>query len=215
MPTRPCRILVCFAVRQEAAVFQRSCPDDVATLITGMGPGPAAAAAETALAQHRPRLLVTAGFAGALRPGLPAGTVLFDADADFPFVDALRAAGARPATFFTQARVATTAREKRELHAASHADAVEMESGVIRSMCRDRGVPAATVRVISDEAEEDLPLDFNAFMTEAGTLAPGRMAAGILRRPASIPGLMRLGRRTAAAAEALGRVLLAVCQARG
>lgn len=109
------------------------------------------------------------------------------------------------------ARVATTGDEKRRLLESTGADAVEMESSVIRARCRTRGIPAATVRVISDEADEALPLDFNTLMTARGTLDFPRLVGLILCHPGAIPGLLRLGRRSAAAARSLAQVLQACC----
>jgi nucleoside phosphorylase len=120
---------------------------------------------------------------------------------------ALRDVGARPATFLCAARVATTRAEKDQLRRQSGADAVEMESGVIQQLCRDRSIPCATVRVISDSAQEDLPLDFNDMISAEGTLRFGALLGSILRRPAAIPGLLRLQRRTAKAAKVLGSCL--------
>jgi hypothetical protein len=82
-----------------------------------------------------------------------------------------------------------------------------MESSVIRGLCRERGVPAATVRVISDAADEDLPIDFNELMTPDGGLRFGGLIARVLLGPGRIPGLMRLQRATASAARALGPAL--------
>lgn len=202
-------ILVCFAVKEEAAPFLRALPPGVETLITGMGAG-AAERAFTARFDERPwRCVFTCGFAGGLNPALRPETVLCDTDGNFPLRQALLDAGAAPGSFCHHTRVLTTSDEKRQAREASRADAVEMESEVIRHLCHARGIPGATVRVISDAADEELPLDFNALMTGDGKLNLGKLALAILRRPQNIPALMALGKRSKSAAARLAAVLRA------
>jgi adenosylhomocysteine nucleosidase len=82
-----------------------------------------------------------------------------------------------------------------------------MESAVIHEACAARGIPCATVRSISDLAEEDLPLDFNRLATPRQTLSPWRLAMAVLRSPGCLPGLLKLGRHSAAASRSLGALL--------
>lgn len=204
--------LVCFAVKEEAAPFRRlaSGRPDISILLTGMGRRNAEQAVGQALAQRAPHLLITAGFAGGLRTSLPANTVLFDAVNAPELKPLLRDAGAVPGKFECLDRVATTAAEKEQLHAHAGADAVEMESGAIASIAAEAGIPCATVRVILDPANADLPLDFNAVMTPDLRLNGVKMAATILRSPSLVPKLIRFQKESRMAAEALAEVLLKV-----
>lgn len=206
-------ILICFAVKEEAGAFHRlSRGLAVRTLVTGMGGLNAARALKSELDQAPRRRVISAGFAGGLSPELAAGAVIFSSDSA-DLAQACKQSGALPARFHCAQRVATTAEEKRAVRQQTGADAVEMESGVIERICRERGLAHATVRVILDAAEEDLPLDFNALMNAKQELVPGKLAMALIKRPWKVLALLRLQKRSAAAALALGRVLVRVIAA--
>jgi hypothetical protein len=168
-----------------------------------MGRGPARSAAEDALAAQTPARVFTCGFAGGLNPALRPGSLLFETE-DPSVASVLTALGASRAAFHCLPRVATTRTEKASLRQSTGADAVEMESGVIREICRQRNIPVTTVRVISDSADEDLPLDFNTLMTPEGTLRIGRLIGQTVLRPDRWRGLWRLQIKTRDAARRLG-----------
>ena len=205
--------LVCFAVKQEAAPFRTLLlgRSDISILLTGMGRQNAANAVRKVLAQTPPTVLITAGFAGGLNRSLQPNTVLFDSGSASQLDAPLRAAGAAPGKFHCSDRVATTAAEKQHLFATSGADAVEMESAEIAAIARESGIPCATVRVILDTANTDLPVDFNKLLTPDLRLSPVKMTAAIFRSPRVIPKLMRFQKESQSAADTLARVLFKVC----
>lgn len=200
-PTAHAPVLVCFAVPQEAKPFQKLIRgrDDVRVLITGMGARNAERAIGEALRQFRPARVFTCGFAGALNPALVIGDVVCERETPIQ--------GTKPVTFHCATRVAITVAEKSALRAQTGADVVEMESAIITRACRAAGVECVTLRAISDTAQEDLPLDFNALMTAEEKLSPFKLTFAILKAPQKIPALMRLGRNSALAAERLAGVL--------
>jgi nucleoside phosphorylase len=202
--------LVCFAVKEEAAPFARRARTwtNVRILITGMGARNTELALRPAL-EEPPTLVLTCGFAGGLNPALHSGQVVFSLDEQVRAESALRAAGGQPARFHFAHRIATTAAEKAVLRQATGADAVEMESQVVRDLCRERNIPSATVRVILDAAADDLPLDFNRLLTSDCELHAGRLAATLLKSPGKMGVLVRFRKQTQVAAEKLGEALAA------
>jgi adenosylhomocysteine nucleosidase len=212
----PRKILVFFAVKQEAAPFRRAVADrnGIDTLITGMGARNAEEAIRQALQSQRPKLVISAGFAGGLDPQLKEGDVVFQAETEPQFAAALTAAGARFGRFHCAKKIVTTAEAKQVLRQTTGADAVEMESQPICTICLARRISCATVRVILDTANEDLPLNFNQLMTPDQRLAPGRLAWALLKAPGKIGALRRLEGRSAAASEKLAKVLLQVLDSR-
>ena len=208
----PPPILVCFAMPEEAHPFRRLAAGhaDLEILLTGVGQKNAERALRASLARHKPRLVLTCGFAGGLNPELQVGDVLFSPGTAPVLKEELLAAGAREGCFQCADRIAVTAAEKQALRQSVGADAVEMESAVILRICQEEDIPSTTIRVISDAAHEDLPLDFNRLMTPSQRLDPARLALAILNSPGKFPALLRLRRQTRFAAERLAQILAAV-----
>ena len=202
--------LVCFALKEEAAPFHKIAAHrpGIFTVIVGIGRLNAEKSVRSFLAASSPELVLTCGFAGGLNPDLKLGDVVFEVQCpNSKFQGQLLAAGAKPVKFFSADRIATTAVEKKKLHAETGADAVEMESAAIHAVCAGQGIPCATVRVISDTAGEDLPLDFNALSKPDKNLDFGKLFLAIARSPGKIGALMELQRKTKFAAEQLAEVL--------
>lgn len=201
--------LVCFAVKEEAEAFLRLAGSgaEAKILLTGIGRRNAEMAIRKALPTRLPRCVLSCGFAGGLSPELRVGDVIFSADKSFLMSSALAAAGAREARFHCADRIASTVEEKQKLWQSTGADAVEMESEVIRGVCQEHHIPSATVRVISDAADEDLPLDFNRFLTVEHRLRRGKLALAVLKSPGKIAAMLTLQQRTRAAAQRLAMVL--------
>ena len=227
--------IICFALKEEAAPFQKVAAAQAASiLLTGIGRQnaekslreflaggasvPASRLQASSTGQARlvsslapPDLVLTCGFAGGLNPDLKLGDVLFESGKrkaeSGNLEEQLLAAGAKPAKFFCADRIATTVAEKKALRAETGADAVDMESAAIHAVCAQRGIPCATVRVISDTANEDLPLDFNALVKPDKSLDYGKLFLAIARSPGKVGALMELQKKTRFAAEQLAGVL--------
>jgi adenosylhomocysteine nucleosidase len=238
-------ILVCFALQEEAAPFQKIAADGlrhghlVSILLTGIGrqnaekslreflesaptPGAAVDAPSTTTANDgasfatregacAPQLVLTCGFAGGLNPDLKLGDVIFEGGErkaeSGNLEERLLAAGAKPAKFFCADRIATTAAEKKKLRDETGADVVEMESAAIHAVCAEHGIFCATVRVISDTANEDLPLDFNALAKPDRNLDFGKLFRALAQSPAKIGALIELQKKTKFAAGKLAAAL--------
>ena len=209
--SREVQNLVCFALKEEAGAFRKLTAgrEDVSILVTGIGRKNSERTLVERLNQFTPRLVLTCGFAGGLDPALTPGDVLCST-ADGGLRGRLTAAGARPVKFYCATRIATKVAEKLELRRTTGADAVEMESAAIHTLCRERGMPCATVRVVSDTANEDLPLDFNQLSKPDLSLDYGKLLWAIAKSPGRIPGLLRLQKNSSLAAQRLAEVLAKV-----
>ena len=200
--------LICFAVSDEKRFFQPAPNDTV--LVTGMGARAAETALRKSLADSRPDLIVAAGFAGGLNPELTLGQVVLD-DREGNLAACINAR--RDPEIFVSGNISSSARvlitpgEKGEYRSETHADAVDMESETIRRIAGEQGIPMIALRVISDTAQEALPLDFNPFMTPQGGMRFGRLIFHLMLHPGKVPSLIRFQKRVSIAARELAKAL--------
>jgi adenosylhomocysteine nucleosidase len=132
--------------------------------------------------------VISTGFCGALDPALAIGDIVVGTG-----------------EIWSEDRVAVSAEDKRRLREKTGARVVEMEFAAVQAKALEWGVPCRAVRVVSDTAGEDLPLDLNRYRDAEGRFQLARIAvAGVLRPFTVLPGLLRLDRNSRVAAEKLG-----------
>jgi hypothetical protein len=107
--------------------------------------------------------------------------------------------------FLTSDRVIDTAEEKKQL--SPFADAVDMESFATLSMAKQKNLPAVAIRVISDRFDEDMPADISTTVDDRGRVKIGGVVKHLATHPLQLPALIRLGRQSHTAAEALSHFL--------
>ena len=208
----PCAVAVVFAMAVEADAFERLAVDSlhftaadlsihegtiagrrVAWCVAGAGAAAAARATRLLVDGHRPAAVISAGFAGGLDPALARGSVVLPRRAisiagepphELVAVPSSAGTSAADVAIVSVDRVVTTARAKRQLAEATGAAVVDLETHSIAGVARDRGLPCGSVRVISDDASQDLPPEIATLVEPAsGMRRLGAALAAIGRRP--------------------------------
>lgn len=228
------RILVTFAVEAEFAPWRKlrdleqTAISDIPVfrarvgsakvdfVITGMGIDNAFRVTKTLLAEAY-QACITCGFAGALKENHAVGHVLVaDAVQELGKAKTLACArnlvhaaendgATRVSMLLTSDHVVRTAEEKKSL--APFADAVEMESFGVLSAAAAHGKSAVVIRVISDDARNDMPAAVDTAVDDMGRVKIAGVVRYIARHPLQLPALIRLGRDSKTAAEALAHFL--------
>ncbi len=102
-------------------------------------------------------------------------------------------------TLLTADHIVETAEEKRRL--GRFGEAVDMESFHIASHFTQDGMKVGIVRTISDNSDQDLPIDFARCLTTDGRIRFGALSKQLLADPSKIPALVRFGRQSREAAQ--------------
>ena len=193
---------------------------EILVALTGIGPVRARRATRYAL-QSAPDVCISSGLAGSLKANYVRGELLAAAQVaetsgknlvrcDPVLLERAAACGARLVEkFLTSPSVINLAAEKQALGAS--ADAVEMESAGVLAAASAADIPAVAIRVISDDAGQDLPVDFNRLLDAKGKVRPVRLLSSIAAEPAKLRGLLQLAgdsrKGSAALAEFLDRYI--------
>ncbi|MEO8099651.1 MAG: hypothetical protein ABI811_18275 [Acidobacteriota bacterium] len=150
--------------------------------------------------------IVSTGFCGALDTSLKIGDIVVDGGpirTSLPYIQG---------KICSIDHVVVTAEEKRQLRERTGATVVEMEFAAVQAVALKWGVPCQAIRVVSDTAGEDLPLDFNLYRDADGRFQLPRIAmSGLLSPFRVLPALLRLDRNSREASEKLG-AFLAHCE---
>ncbi len=108
-------------------------------------------------------------------------------------------------TFLTTDHIVRGVARKRELGA--RAEAVDMESFAILAMAAERGIPGLAVRVVGDEVDVELPLDFEPAIRPDGTISAMKLFTQAVAHPRDWPALLAFGQSQRRALDGLARFL--------
>ncbi len=198
----------------------------VAVIQGGPGRAAAAQATEWLIDGHRPRWVISAGFAGGLIDELahahfllaneavdPAGT-RFSIDVHLSQQQRAAHPELHVGRLLTVDQVVTTEATKRQLAAEHHAVAVDMETVAVAEVCSRRHTRLLSVRIISDAVTDELPPGIGKLLkqrTTAGKL--GAALANVFSSPSRLRDLWKLREKALLDAEKLGQFLASVVPA--
>jgi adenosylhomocysteine nucleosidase len=157
--------------------------------------------ARALVAQYKPQMLISAGVAGALISSLKVGNVI----TPNVIVDAATGAEYRcdlGGGVLVSAGAIADSHSKPELVEKFHALAVDMEAAAVAGVAGDEQIGFRCVKAISDEADFPMP-PLNRFVNAEGGFDTGKFLAWAALRPQVWPRVIKLGRNSKRAAQAL------------
>lgn len=199
---------------------------DVTVMVTGMGTQAAAQAMDLMMRMADENryfdICISSGLAGALREGLLPGAIIAPQTllAEVPHADlgsdqlkvdkelrerALEAGAVCIDCLLTAGELLAQAQQKQAC--SSKAQSVDMESFEIVKAANAWGARTVVLRAISDTADEDLPINFNRTLSKRNQINVCKVLLELLRNPLILPALVRFGRQSRQAAQALSRFL--------
>jgi adenosylhomocysteine nucleosidase len=197
----------------------------VAVAISGHGQEQARRATEALIEGHRPRWVISAGFAGGLQDQLKRGDIVMadgvvgdhgerlSIDLRLPAGDEQSARGIHAGRLLTVDRIIRKAEEKRALGERFGAIAVDMESLAVAQVCQQEKQRFLAIRAITDAVNDELPRDVERLLNRPTMVRKlGAAAGSIVRRPSAAKDLWKLRESATAAADRLAKFLVGVIE---
>jgi adenosylhomocysteine nucleosidase len=180
--------------------------EDLLAIAGGIGGEAARRTAQAVVAQYQPRMLVSAGLAGALIRSLKVGNVIIPN----VIIDAVTGAeyrctlgeGVLGGGILVSSGLVAGSISKRELVERFHALAADMEAAAVAEVAREARIGFRCVKAISDEAEFPMP-PMNGFIDSQGCFQTAQFARWLAFHPGWWPAVIALGRNSNRASQAL------------
>lgn len=191
----------------------------VTFVITGMGPAAARRGTEALVTGHQPQWVISAGFSGGLREELKFGDIVLGTrivDGDGRVVDldlridpqSARQPRLHVGGLFMSDCIVCKTDHKRALGERHDALAVDMESHVVAEACKRYNVPVLAIRIVSDDAEHELPqfLDRLA-QTDSTSRKAGVVVGALVKKPGHFKTLLKMREDSLTLSDRLARFL--------
>jgi len=174
---------------------------EVVLVCGGIGAVAARRAAEAVIALFEPKVVCSAGFAGALDPKLKVGDLLRPG-AVINAGDGSRAIVEGGQSALVSFGSVASPAQKNKLRESFGAAAVDMEAAAVARSAEARGKEFTVVKAVSDEMDFEFPA-MERFVDAEGGFSEGRFALYAAVRPWLWPQVMRLARNSSRASRAL------------
>lgn len=163
---------------------------DVLVVCSGIGPRPVLNSVEKVLNHFNPKLLISAGLAGALIAEFKVGHVIIPATIINSATNKRIPTGQGRGTLVSASGVAGQ-NAKRLLAEKYAAQVVDMEAALVAEAAVKRGVPFVAVKAVSDEYDFPLPA-MDQFVTASGRFVMGKFLSYLALRPSLWPVVRQL-----------------------
>jgi adenosylhomocysteine nucleosidase len=195
----------------------------IAVAISGPGQESAARATEALIVGHRPRWVISAGFAGALQSQINRGDIVMASSIvgeqgdrltiDLRFPTDEKQASVHVGRLLTVDRIIRKPEEKRSLGHQHDAIAVDMETLAVARVCQHEKQRFLAIRAITDTIDDELPRDVERLLNRPTMVRKiGAAAGSLLRRPSAAKDLWKLRECATTAADRLARFLAGVVE---
>jgi adenosylhomocysteine nucleosidase len=188
----------------------------IAVVESGMGFARARRATQALLDGHAPRWLLSCGFAGALRPDIPIGSIvvadsIIDQHGHNMQIDLHMpsdpARGLYVGRLLTADELVRTVASKKQLGEQHSALAVDLESLAVAQVARDNKTRFLAVRVISDDLSADLPAEILSIVGATGSVRLGAAIGALWKRPSAAKDMWHMREQAQSAATRLATFL--------